>query len=466
VLYRHSEVFRSLIVAADLCLVATAWLAAYAIRFHTGIPAPLGVPPLSTYLLPLVVILPLWLGLFRSHGLYEPQRTGSLLREAGTVLRATALGVMALVAINFFVREYFYSRGVVLIFSALSPLSVIALRGTLRLGLRSLRRRGYNLRYVLVVGAGRLAEETIDRIHAHPEVGLRVRGVLAEGTGPGERRVAGVDVVGGYGELKSVLSAARVDQVLIALPREESHKLDKVLADLDDEMVSIQLVPDLLDFLTLRSSVESLDGLPVICLRQSPLMGWAAVQKRAFDLVISGVGLLLAAPLIAGLAGVVVLTSGRPAFFRQQRMGLDGRTFRMWKLRTMERGAENETGPVWARAGDPRCTPFGRFLRRTSLDELPQLWNVLIGEMSLVGPRPEREVFIEEFRRELPGYMLRHKVKSGLTGWAQVHGWRGNTSLHERLEHDIYYIQNWSMGLDLRILLLTLVRWMAGKNAH
>ena len=410
-LYRYSELFRSLIVAVDLCLVAAAWLAAYAIRFHAGIPAPLGIPELSTYLYPLLVILPLWLGLFRSHGLYQPQRTGSLLREAGTVIRATAIGVVTLVAINFFVRDYIYSRGVVLIFSILAPLSVIGLRSTLRLGLRGLRRRGYNLRYVLVVGGGRLAEEAIERIHAHPEVGLRVRGVLADVAGSGPRLVAGVAVVGGCGELKSALARWRVDQVLIALPREESHRLDKVLADLDDEMVSVQLVPDLLDFVTLRSSVESLDGLPVISLRESPLMGWAAVQKRALDLVVSGVGLVLAAPLIAALAAAVVATSGRPAFFSQRRMGLDGRTFRMWKLRTMERDAEEETGPVWARAEDPRCTHLGRVLRRVSLDELPQLWNVLRGEMSLVGPRPEREVFIEEFRREIPGYMLRHKVK-------------------------------------------------------
>jgi exopolysaccharide biosynthesis polyprenyl glycosylphosphotransferase len=196
----------------------------------------------------------------------------------------------------------------------------------------------------------------------------------------------------------------------------------------------------------------------VINLRESPLVGWAAIQKRAFDVVVSSLALVLAAPLLAAIALAIRLGSGSPVLYAQERMGLDGRVFRMLKFRTMVPDAEAETGPVWARVGDPRQTRIGNFLRGTSLDELPQLWNVLRGDMSLVGPRPERPVFIEQFRREVPGYMLRHTVKAGLTGWAQVHRWRGDTSLHERIEHDLYYIRNWSLGLDVRILLMTLWR--------
>jgi exopolysaccharide biosynthesis polyprenyl glycosylphosphotransferase len=196
------------------------------------------------------------------------------------------------------------------------------------------------------------------------------------------------------------------------------------------------------------------------------MVGWAAVQKRAFDVVVASGMLLAFSPLLALAALVVWASSGRPIFYRQERMGLDGRVFRMLKFRTMRRDAEKETGPVWTSPDDPRRTRLGSLLRRTSVDELPQLWNVVRGDMSLVGPRPERPVFIERFRREIPGYMLRHKVRAGLTGWAQVHGWRGDTSLHERVEHDIYYIQNWSLALDLRILLMTLWRGWFHRNAY
>jgi Undecaprenyl-phosphate glucose phosphotransferase len=466
-LYRYSEVFRTLMGVADTALVASAWLAAYWMRFHMGIPAPLGHQGPGAYFEALAVILPLWFVLFRSYGIYEPQRTESLIHEAGQVIHATAVGIVVLIAIGFFTRSYFYSRGVVAVFSVLAPALLIGFRVSLRLGLRSLRRRGFNLRYVMVVGGGILADEIIERIQAHPEAGLRVRGVLAEGM-LRTQSVRGVSVLGGYGALKAALhqEGERVDQVIIALPGDQSDVLEKVLADLDDEMVNVHLAPDLLHVMTLRASVENLDGLPIINLRESPMIGWAAVQKRCFDITLSSAALLLLSPLMALIGLAVGASSGRPVFYVQDRMGLDGHVFRMVKFRTMVAGAERESGPVWAREKDERRTRVGAFLRRFSLDELPQLWNVLRGDMSLVGPRPERPIFIEEFRREIPGYMLRHRVKAGLTGWAQVHGWRGNTSIHERVEHDLYYIQNWSLGLDLQILLMTLLRRSIHDNAY
>jgi len=468
VLYRYSEVFRTILVLVDATLVAGAWVASYWIRFDSGLFAvPLGVPPFEAYLYPLVVMVPLWLVLFRSHGLYQPQRTASTLHEASAVVRASAIGVLLLVAVTFFTRSYFYSRGVMLCFSVLAPFSTIAVRTVLRSGLRALRRRGFNQRFVMVVGGGRLAEEVIDRIHNQPEAGLRVLGILAEGSGRGRGSLRGVPVLGGHGALKAALKGdTRVDQVIIALPRNESEAVEKVLADLEDEMVSVKLIPDLLHVMTLCSSVEDMDGLPVINLRDTPMVGWPAVQKRVFDLVASSLALVAVGPLMGSIALAILVSSGRPILYRQLRMGLDGRVFPMWKFRSMRRDSEAATGPVWAVSGDPRRTRLGVWLRRFNLDELPQLWNVIRGDMSLVGPRPERPVFIEEFRREIPGYMLRHKVKAGLTGWAQVHGWRGNTSLHERLEHDLYYVQNWSLGLDVRILLMTVVRAVVQRNAY
>ena len=463
-LYRHSEVFRSLMVLADLALVAFAWVASYMLRFHAGVPAPAGIPPLEIYLLPLAVIVPLWFWLYRSNGLNDPRRTASLLAEAGLILRANALGVVCLIGIAFFWRNYSYSRGVLLIFPVVSATTAILLRAVVRLGLRALRRRGLNLRSVLIAGTGRVAEETIDRIRAHPEAGLRIVGAIADTGSSFQKAVRGVPIVGEYGNLKEVVERYRVNQVVLAVDRVETSALEKLLRDLDDEMVSVKLVPDLLHVVTLRSSVEELDGLPIINLRESPLEGWAAVQKRAFDLLAATAALIVLSPLLLVIGTAIRLTAGRPILYVQERSGLDGHVFRMAKFRTMERNAEQETGPIWALAQDPRRTRLGSRLRRLSLDELPQLWNVIRGDMSLVGPRPERPMFVEEFRREIPGYMLRHQVKAGITGWAQVHGWRGNTSLHERVEHDIYYIQNWSLALDLRILIMTLVHVVVDRG--
>jgi Undecaprenyl-phosphate glucose phosphotransferase len=464
-LKRYSEIFRTVLLVTDLSLVAGSWLAAYWIRFSTAFDSPLGVPPLGPYLMLLAFIAPLWLWLFRSYGLYEPRRTSeSALPEVGSVLTATTLGTLAVIAVTFFLRTYFYSRSVVALFYGLAFLSVAACRMTIRAGLRWLRRRDYNLRYALVAGAGQVAEEVVERIHSHPEAGLRVVGILTDDVAV--RRVRGVPRLGAYAQIKEVLGRHPVDQVLLALPRDESDCLEKLLADLEDELASVRLVPDLLHVLTLQSSVEDLEGLPVIRIRESPLLGWAAIQKRVFDVSLASAALLLLSPLLLAIAVAIRVSSGRPVLYAQERTGLDGRAFPMLKFRTMVLDAEQETGPVWAKPGDRRRTRLGTFLRGASLDELPQLWNVVRGDMSLVGPRPERPIFIEQFRRDIPGYMLRHKVKAGLTGWAQIHGWRGDTSLHERVEHDIYYIQNWSLGLDVRILLMTLWRGLMSRNAY
>ena len=463
-LYRYSEVFRSLLLFTDLLLVAASWGIAYFVRF-AAFEAPRGIPSAERYAWAGLLLLPAWAWIFRSQHLYEPRRTGSLLQEAGDVLRACSMGIVLLLAADAALRTYL-SRGVIALFWPLSILAVTANRIVIRSFLRRLRRRGRNLRFVLVVGAGELAAEVIERINAHPEAGLRVIGALSDDVSRRERTIRGAPVLAGYSAIKTVMGMQRVDQVILALPREDAPLVQKILAELDDEVVSVRVVPDLLGTLTLRSTIEDLDGLPVISLREGPFVGWAAVQKRALDVVGSALGLVVVAPILLLASVALLLSSGRPLFFAQERMGLDGRLFRMFKFRTMQRDAERESGPVWTKLDDPRRTRLGAFLRRTAIDELPQLWNVLRGDMSLVGPRPERPVFVEEFRREIPGYMLRHKVKAGLTGWAQIHGWRGDTSLHERVEHDIHYIQNWSLGFDLRILLLTLWRGWRNRNAY
>ncbi len=465
-LYRHSEIFRTLLIAADLGLVVSSWLAAYWIRFRMGFEAPLGVPELRAYVEALVAIVPLWFLLFRAHGLYEPHRMRTIPAEAIEVLRATAVGVVVLITLSFFARSYYYSRAVMGLFFVLSSLSVWIFRASMRLLFRNLRRRGRNLRYLMVVGAGQLAAQVIDRIHTNPDAGLRVRLVLAPDGADVPFDVRGVPVVHGYGHIREVLARDRVDQVILALPKYELHHLEKILTELQDEVVSVKLVPDLLHVMTLKSSVEDLNGLPIIGLRESPLLGWSAVGKRAFDLSLSIAVLPILLPLVGSVALAIRISSGRPVLYVQERMGLDGRLFRMFKFRTMIHDAEARSGPVWTTSDDPRRTALGAVLRRTGLDELPQIWNVLRGDMSLVGPRPERPVFIEQFRSQIPGYMLRYKIKAGIAGWAQLHGWRGDSSLQERVTHDIYYIQNWSIWLDLQIVWMTAWRLFRQRNAY
>jgi len=454
-LYRYSEVFRTLLGVADAVLIASAWLGAYLLRFNTGLPASLGVPPPIDYVYPLVVILPLFVGLFRSHGLYEARRMDSPLGEVSAVLRATLMGVLLLSAFSFFARSHFDSRTVLALFAVLAPIGVIGLRSTIRFVLRKARRRGFNLRFVLVIGSGPLAASVVERIHGRPDAGLRLIGVVANGA-LGDS-VEGVPVIGGTSDLKSILSEYRVDQVIIALSRHESELFEKVVVELEDELVNVKIVPDLRHGYCLRSSVESLDGIPVIGLQETALFGWSALAKRSFDVVAASTALVVLSPVLGAIAVAIRASSGSPVLYRQTRMGHDGRIFQMLKFRSMHRNAE-ASGPGWTTARDSRRTRVGRWLRKRNLDELPQLINVLRGEMSLVGPRPERPAYINEFRREVPGYMLRHKVRAGMTGWAQVHGWRGDTSIHERVEHDLYYIQQWSFWLDIRILFMTLFR--------
>ncbi len=467
-LYRYSEVFRTILLVSDLILVAASWVASYWLRFHAGFAAPKGIPSFGLYCEALLVILPLWFVLFRLRGLYAPRRMNTIWGELGRVLYANAVGVILFVALAFFLQSYAYSRPGIVFFFVLVTVSIGGFRIFLRMSLRHFRERGFNQRYLVVVGAGELAQAVIDRIHGHPEIGLQILGLFSDDSSARGETVNGVPVIGAYAEVKAFVqnSAHRVDQVIMAVPHEDADAVAQVVSALDDEMVTVRLVPDLMGMLTLRSSVEDLDGLPMLNLRDGRLIGLSAVQKRIFDVGVSFFLLLLLSPAFLLISLGVLLTSGRPILYSQERMGLDGRVFSMLKFRTMVVDAEHASGPVWTAEEDSRRTGFGGFLRSMSLDELPQLWNVLRGDMSLVGPRPERPVFIDQFRHEIPGYMLRHSVKAGLTGWAQVHGWRGNTSVHERIEHDIYYIQNWSFKLDLWILWKTVFRGVVNPNAY
>ena len=461
----HSKFLEQLMLAGDLGLVALCWLLSYVIRFYVlGPPLVHGdVPPLGPYLLMLLPILIVWGLSFRAFDLYRPRRIGSHLSEAADIAKASSLGALVLVAVmTFFFRGYDYSRVVIVAFWLSSIGAVWLSRAVFREGLRFARRHGYNLRYAVVVGSGDLAATVVQRIQSRPDVGIQVLGLVGDKT----EKLDDVPFLGGYADLRAVLDARSVDHVVLALSHEDQGRLGGLLDAVGDEPVTIHVVPDLFRFASLRGGVEEFEGMPFIHLRESPLHGWSQIAKRAFDVVFSLAVLIGLSPVLALLAAGVKVTSRGPVLYRQERMGLDGRRFRMLKFRTMRVDAEAETGPVWASSSDSRRVPFGAFLRRFSLDELPQFVNVLRGEMSVVGPRPERPVFVEQFRRTVPGYMLRHKVKSGVTGWAQVNGLRGNTSLAKRIEYDLEYIERWSIGFDLKIIALTLVRILVDRNAY
>ena len=468
-LKERSQLFMSMFVGADLAVIALAWALSYVLRFVVPvIPVTKGTPPVVNYLTLLPVIFAIWGLVFRAGGLYDPMRGKAGSSERRRIVRAASLAMLIFTAVSFvfFEKAYSLSRLMLLYFYVLGTGGIILERAALREILRTARRRGFNLRHVLIVGDGDLARAVADGMIRHPELGLKVKGFLTDDPSRVGTMVGAVPVCGLWDEVADVVTRGGIDQVVLALPFEAMPRLDGLITRLDAAAVDIKVVPDVERFVSLKSGIEEFEGLPVISLRATPLVGWNRVAKRAMDIVLGTVALIVAAPVMAVVALLVKATSKGPIFFSQERMGLDGRVFRVWKFRTMRTDAEMATGPVWAVADDPRRTPVGGVLRKLSLDELPQLLNVLKGEMSLVGPRPERPVFIEEFRRHVPRYMLRHMVRAGITGWAQVNGWRGNTSIEQRIQYDLYYIENWSLLLDLKILALTLVRGFVHKNAY
>ncbi len=466
-LRRTSILWRNLFVLTELSLSAGLFLASYALRFvppvSTVFPPRHEVPPLEAYIvvLPAVyVIVLLANGYFR---LYHPRRVHSFADEALAIAKANLAATILLMTVFFMDRSASYARGVVLLWAVLNPIGTFAFRVLVRTALRLLRSRGYNLRHVLVVGIGRAGQQLVHSFRKNPWTGIRVVGFV--GTRPESvgRVLHGVPVIAHVGDLSGLLDRERFDHVYIALAPEHRRTAERALEVCAEHFVATRLVED--PILRVRHPVTiDFGGLRITSVWENHLTGNNAAVKRVLDIVVASIALVILAPLFALIALAVATTSRGPVFYRQRRMGLDGRLFTMVKFRTMKVDAA-ERGH-FTQPGDDRCTRVGRFLRRTSLDELPQLVNVVIGEMSLVGPRPERPVYIERFRSRLPRYMLRHRIKAGMTGWAQINGWRGDSSLKKRLQYDLFYMHNWSLWFDIKILLLTFFRGWTHPNAY
>lgn len=465
-LKRYHHIVGGVFRIVDGCVIVAAWLAAYGLRFYIPvIEVTKGFPKFQKYaaLSPLVLVL--WMMVFSSMRVYQGRKMLRRTHEAHLLLKAHSVALLLFIAITYLFSEYKYSRAVMLYFGALGGFFLVAFRLILRNALREIRRKGYNLRHVIIVGEGRPIETLIARLEKFPELGFRAIGVVTHEKSEAES-VGRKPVMGHFGEIPRIIREQRPDQILISLPRHQYNDLDRILESIKDETIDIKLIPDIHEYVTLGCEIEDFDGVPIVNLNDSPLEGWGGIVKRLTDIALSSIALILLSPFMLLIAIAVRLTSRGPILYTQERMGLDGRTFQMLKFRSMRVDAEAKSGAIWAHAGDDRRTLIGKFLRATSLDELPQFWNVLQGDMSLVGPRPERPIFVHQFRREIPHYMLRHKVKAGITGWAQVNGWRGNTSLERRIECDLYYIRNWSYLLDWKILLLTLWKGFINKNAY
>jgi len=452
-------------VLFDVVATVLSLLSAYLIRFETVWPTPKGPQPVSDYLSLVPVIAVLWPVVFYFHRLYQIRRDRSMIDEALAVVVAVALGTFLLVGFLSFWRAYSFNRPLLLIFLGLDIVLVTLARFGIRKYLETIWAAGVGVRKVLIVGAGHTGRAIADKLIEHPATGLKPIGFADDDPGKASEDYRGVRVLGTTAEVRDLIAREDIDTVFLALPVEAYKTMLRILKEVGNEMVDLRVVPDLFQYVTFKAGVEDFDGLPVINLTQLPLEGWNSLVKRSMDLVLSSLGLVVLAILAPFIALAIWLEDRGPIFYGQERMGLDGRLFRMIKFRSMRVDAES-AGASWTTKDDPRRTHVGSFLRRTSLDELPQLINVFTGDMSLVGPRPERPEFVKEFKEKFPQYMLRHRVRAGITGWAQVHGWRGDTSVSKRIEFDLYYIENWSLGLDVKILWLTL-RWgWQQKNAY
>jgi len=390
---------------------------------------------------------------------------GSHLAEFVDLAKANTLCILILVALTFFLKTFEFSRLVILYFWLLNLVVLGFSRMVFREILRLLRRLGYNQRHVVVIGAGALGQRVAQMLQSHPELGMNVRGFLSRNEEKVGQVLQGAPVLGTFDQAMTFLTP-QVDVVFLCLPPAVEGEAEGLMKVLSTTTAEVKIIPSIYEFITLRAEAEIFDGLPIITLQGSPLYGWNLFLKRVFDVAGSLVALGLTLPLMGLIAALIALTSPGPVLYRQKRIGLDGRSFEIIKFRTMELNAESKTGPIWAQSGDARCTAIGKVLRQSSLDELPQFWNVLKGEMSIVGPRPERPEFIHKFREQFPQYNLRHKMKAGITGWAQVNGLRGNTSWEKRLALDMYYIEHWSLWLDVKIMLLTCWRGFIHKEAY
>lgn len=448
----------------DMALVAVAMLLSYWVRFSvlTG----KKTLPYNTILMVCFGTVILYGCIYFWVGLYRPKRRYSLFREAGEIVRANVIGIAVLMVLFYWFRVVDFSRGQLFLFFGFNIVFLLAERMAVRVILRYYRRQGYNLKHCLLIGANQIGDDFINRVEKNRHWGYQIDGILDNWVKRGED-YNGYPVLGPIGNLAEALVSRYYDLVVIALTSEDAEDLGYILAQCEKAGVKSNVIPYYYKYVPTQPYMDDLDGLPVIDTRRVPLDNWFKEwMKRAFDICFSLVAILLTSPIMLFSVIMIKLTSPGPVIFRQERVGLNRKPFMMYKFRSMHVQTDEEEKDKWTTKDDPRKTKWGNIMRRTSIDELPQFFNVLKGDMSVVGPRPERPFFVEKFREEIPRYMIKHQVRPGITGWAQVNGYRGDTSIEERIEHDLYYIENWNFSFDMRIIFMTVFKGLINKNAY
>ena len=459
--------FNRLQVAIDAFVIAVSYFMAWFLKFHLPFLSDGGGRlPFRIYMSALLLIVPGYLLLYYACSLYTPKRVQGRRLEFSNIWKANTSGMFLLLAVLYMIKLMDFSRHVIFIFYVVNICMEILSRTLIRVGLRKMRASGYNQKHILLVGYSRACEEYIDRILANPQWGYQIRGILDDNVAAGTE-YKGIKVLGRIANLMVILPQNHLDEIAITLGLSEYFRLEEIVALCEKSGVHTKFIPDYNRIIPTKPYTEDILGLPVINIRYVPLTNtFNALVKRIMDIFGAIAAIVLFSPIMLFSVIMIKLTSPGPLIYKQERVGLHNRTFMMYKFRSMEVQPPEEEKKAWTVKNDPRVTNFGKFMRKTSIDELPQLFNVLKGEMSLVGPRPERPFFVEKFREEIPRYMIKHQVRPGLTGWAQVNGYRGNTSIRKRIEYDLYYIENWTIGLDVKILILTFFKGFVNKNAY
>ncbi len=462
----NQRLINRLTLVIDGFVIIASYLFAYFLKFESGLLLYDEGLPMQTYMTALYFLVPGYLILYSKLDLYNTRRASGRKRELINVIKANTLGALIFMMTLYLINQPDFSRQMIFIFWGVCICLETIVRNMMRALMMFWWRRGYNLKYVLLVGYSSSAESYINKVLLNPQWGYVIRGILDDNIERGTE-YKGIKVLGTIDNLPLILPENKLDEIAITLSLGQYGRLKEIVGQCEKSGVHTKFIPDYAGVIPDRPYTEDIQGLPVINIRRVPLNNTLnSVVKRLVDIVGSAVGLIIASPIMIVSAILIKATSDGPVIFAQERVGLHNKPFQMYKFRTMIEQTESEEAKGWTTKDDPRVTKVGKFLRRTSLDELPQLFNIFVGQMSLVGPRPERPQFVEKFREEIPRYMIKHQVRPGLTGWAQINGLRGDTSIEKRIEHDLYYIENWTLEFDIKILLLTIFRGFINKNAY
>jgi Undecaprenyl-phosphate glucose phosphotransferase len=461
----NQKYFNFTLIMADMAIIILALILAWYLRFQTSVFGNVGISGwgFTYYMIPLIFIMPLFMVLYYIFGLYRPRRTNTLVSEIGDIIKANFTGLVILTTLLFLLEAMDYSRIVLAAFITFCTIFTIGERMILRNSLRVIRSRGFNRKHILVVGAGELATKFAHKIEDNPYIGYNIIGFLDDKLEKGHK-IFNSEVIGGLADMENIILKQPLDRVVITISPHE-HNLMELVNLCEKQGAKPVIIPEFSQYFPARPNIDMLDDIPIIDVRYVPLDNlYKKFLKRIFDCVAAVLAIIILSPIIIATALMVKISSPGSVIYKQERVGLNRKIFHIYKFRSMKE--EADISSQWTTEDDDRKTRIGTFIRKTSIDEFPQFFNILKGDMSLIGPRPERPIFVEEFREMVPKYMIKHYVRPGMTGWAQVNGWRGNTSIQKRIEHDIYYVENWTLLLDLKIFFMTFIRGFINKNAY